>query len=288
MIKQCRACMKPLTLENTAPSFLERGFTICRHCNEKATKKLIAFKRIEIIKRLGNKCQCCGITEYCFLSIDHIMGGGHQESKKCRGKQYINKLIKMPQIKLIAKYQCLCFNCNYSKGFWGICPHTFINDESLIDNLPIANKTISNINLSKGEHRERKLILRRIQNIQLRLETVKAYGSKCVSCYEIHPLFMTLDHIHNNGSHDDKGHDFYAELRRLGYPGKNTQLQLMCHNCNAKKEYTNTRFNNVITLPSNYIVQSYSITKEEIAILNKEARNIYNLTIKSLGQVQST
>lgn len=81
---------------------------------------------------------------------------------------------------------------------------------------------------------------KKIYRLKLRLETMIAYGGKCVSCGETKNLFLTLDHINNNGSKDRKkiggGVDFYAYLKRLGFPGKDTQLQILCHNCNALKE----------------------------------------------------
>ena len=45
----------------------------------------------------------------------------NKEKKLLRGKSFISKLAKMENIKEI--YRCLCFNCNYCIGFWGVCEH---------------------------------------------------------------------------------------------------------------------------------------------------------------------
>lgn len=66
------------------------------------------------------KCACCGETEICFLSIDHINGGGNKERKQIKGNFYlwfINN--NFPE-----GYQVLCMNCQFGrKCNKGICPH---------------------------------------------------------------------------------------------------------------------------------------------------------------------
>lgn len=128
---KCRKCDIILTKENCSPSFLKRNLDICRKCNEKQNKDRVHQRRLLILERLGNKCGCCGINKISLLSIDHINGGGHKECKSMNYKKYISILYKMPLEELISKYQCLCFNCNYAKGFWGSCPHTWDKNEEL-------------------------------------------------------------------------------------------------------------------------------------------------------------
>lgn len=71
---------------------------------------------------------------------------------------------------------------------------------------------------------------------KLRTDIVTTYGSQCVCCKETEPLFLTLDHINNDGPEHKKllhckgGSKLYADVRRRGYP--NT-YRLMCYNCNA-------------------------------------------------------
>jgi hypothetical protein len=86
-------------------------------------------------------------------------------------------------------------------------------------------------------------IKRNIANYKERLhkDILKAYGGRCVCCSESHPLFLTLDHINNDGAQHRKsincgkgrgGTKFYAWVKRNNFP--NT-LQLLCWNCNCGK-----------------------------------------------------
>lgn len=74
-----------------------------------------------IVSQYGGKCNCCGEQEIKFLSIDHINNDGAEHRKVIgRGKLY-SWLIKNNFPK--DNFQLLCFNCNVTKGFYGICPH---------------------------------------------------------------------------------------------------------------------------------------------------------------------
>ena len=71
-------------------------------------------------------CSCCGETEFGFLTIDHVNGGGlkHRRTiKKKGGTSFYNWLRKsgFPN-----GFQVLCYNCNCSKGALGECPHEII------------------------------------------------------------------------------------------------------------------------------------------------------------------
>ena len=74
---------------------------------------------------------------------------------------------------------------------------------------------------------------------RLREEVFQHYGNKCVCCGEKNPLFLTLDHINNDGGEQKrklgsqgKGVNFYGWARKVGYP---EDLQLLCFNCNCGK-----------------------------------------------------
>lgn len=93
-------------------------------------------------------------------------------------------------------------------------------------------KNRSKINAYKAQLRKRD-----------KLKAIEAYGYSCVCCGETTPEFLTLDHVNNDGHWDAKkrrgekirsGPDFYARLRRQGFP-KNLGLQLLCFNCNCGK-----------------------------------------------------
>lgn len=74
--------------------------------------------------------------------------------------------------------------------------------------------------------------------VKLRLQIITAYGGCCVCCKEAEPKFLAVDHINNDGKLQRKkygtGINFYRYIIRNNFP---TDLQLLCHNCNAVKEY---------------------------------------------------
>ena|SRR5208282_747854 len=80
-------------------------------------------------------------------------------------------------------------------------------------------------------------------NTKARLEAYSHYSTtiipSCVCCGEQTILFLTIDHINNNGAEERKlinhgkngraGSAFYSWLKRQNYP---EGYQLMCYNCN--------------------------------------------------------
>lgn len=76
--------------------------------------------REEVIQHYGGRCACCGESQFEFLTIDHIHGGGTKHRESLGGANYFyNWLIKnnFPE-----GFQVLCMNCNWAKRF-GRCPH---------------------------------------------------------------------------------------------------------------------------------------------------------------------
>jgi hypothetical protein len=78
---------------------------------------------------------------------------------------------------------------------------------------------------------------------KVRAEMVAAYGGICAHCGEPDPIVLSLDHIADDGVADHKrhhnGHRLYRQLRRDGWPKE--KFQLLCHNCNYRKEYMKRR-----------------------------------------------
>lgn len=73
---------------------------------------------------------------------------------------------------------------------------------------------------------------------KLRFEIFKNYGLKCRCCGEDQLVFLTIDHIHNDGYEQRKelrlnaGQPFYYWLKRNNFP---KGFQTLCHNCNHAK-----------------------------------------------------
>jgi len=85
-----------------------------------ASQKKTRFnRRKRVLDHYGGKCACCENTQYEFLSIDHI-GGGGTKHRKTVGANIDRWLIKnnFPE-----GFRVLCHNCNFSLGLYGYCPH---------------------------------------------------------------------------------------------------------------------------------------------------------------------
>jgi hypothetical protein len=80
--------------------------------------------KLETIIAYGGECKCCGETNFEFLTVDHIYGGGNKQRKalKRAGGHTFYEWLKAQGFPRDL-YRLLCFNCNTSYGFWGYCPH---------------------------------------------------------------------------------------------------------------------------------------------------------------------
>jgi hypothetical protein len=72
----------------------------------------------------------------------------------------------------------------------------------------------------------------------LRDQVFRAYGECCACCGETERVFLTLDHIFNDGAAErgpgaGGGRATYHLVRRLGFP--KDRYQLLCRNCNWAK-----------------------------------------------------
>ena len=226
MEKYCRVCNCLLNIDNQHPSNVAIGVKLCKSCQSSERIKDYQRLKLSIITKLGLKCACCNRNEYELMTIDHIHGGGGKQKKTLRGHAYLVWLDKLPFDELLQDFRCLCYNCNYACGFWGECPHT-LNTRVLLDT-------------DECKDDQSKEAFRKVNRLKLKLETMLAYGNECAECGERETLFLTLDHINQNGKLDREdnhsGIEFYAFLRKKGFPGKGTQLQVLCHSCNAIDE----------------------------------------------------
>lgn len=76
-----------------------------------------------------------------------------------------------------------------------------------------------------------------------KLKVLEHYGNKCYCCGEDTLLFLTVDHINNDG-HEEKwpngtritGRHLYSKLVSRGFP---PTYQILCANCNHGKRMNN-------------------------------------------------
>lgn len=66
----------------------------------------------------GGKCECCGETEYGFLSLDHVNGQVGQKKDSAKST-WIKAIKTFPN----REYRVLCMNCNFAIRYGRICPH---------------------------------------------------------------------------------------------------------------------------------------------------------------------
>jgi hypothetical protein len=78
--------------------------------------------KLDALAAYGVHCQCCGVCETSFLTIDHIDGCSKEQRRtEGLGRQFYLWLKKNDYP---TGYQTLCFNCNMGRQVnGGICPH---------------------------------------------------------------------------------------------------------------------------------------------------------------------
>lgn len=93
------------------------------HPNKNATKRYRLRRKMECISAYGGKCMCCGETHLEMLTVDHKNNNGSEHRKTYTpGGSAIYILLK--KLGFPSEYQCLCFNCNFSRYLGnGVCIH---------------------------------------------------------------------------------------------------------------------------------------------------------------------
>jgi hypothetical protein len=118
---------------------------LCHNCNQKESLKLSRSKKTYKSEKLHNKnqlffkrlrtkclehyskgeikCACCEYDEIDALAIDHIDGGGNKQMRDLGFKSGHDLYQWLVKNNFPKGYRVLCFNCNFSNGLYGICPH---------------------------------------------------------------------------------------------------------------------------------------------------------------------
>lgn len=133
---KCKQCL-PRTAEFFQPLSCRRiGFeSYCLDCKSLQNRTRYIKKKLQVLHHYsGGKfcCQCCGVTNYEFLTIDHINGGGRAHRKRIKADSIYSWLI---QNNYPEGFRVLCLSCNGSHGFFGYCPHKGRPKDSLIASL---------------------------------------------------------------------------------------------------------------------------------------------------------
>lgn len=128
---QCITCL----LDKEENEFYRRvngkRYTECKSCcvkrGENNRKKQVLKLRKQIFSFYGDKCSCCGESNYKFLTIDHINnnGGAHKRSigngRKAPTIMFYRWIVKN---NFPDDLRLLCWNCNCGRSVnSGVCPH---------------------------------------------------------------------------------------------------------------------------------------------------------------------
>lgn len=170
-------------------------------------RKLCRSRKITVVNHYSNgtnTCKQCSENDMDVLTIQHIGGGGTAHRKKIGGNSRLHKWLidnHLPE-----GFEILCMGCN-QKDHVVRCK----------------------------ENRKIPWSAQVIRNDKLKIKAFDKYGSKCCKCGECDYDKLTFDHIEDGGSEDRR------QNRKLNYnwlvkgPVRN-DLQLLCANCNLKKE----------------------------------------------------
>jgi hypothetical protein len=94
---------------------------------EKSRKRGIAFRQKVLQEAFAffGPCACCGESNPMFLSLDHINGNGSEERRNGLYTITILEKLRREGWPEDAKkmYRFLCYNCNFTIGHYGYCPH---------------------------------------------------------------------------------------------------------------------------------------------------------------------
>lgn len=189
------------------------GYRCCSVCNIKSVsrkRRKMDQLRTEVFAAYGGSCNCCNLRTPEFLTIDHINGGGRKHQADIgSGIDFYRWLTKS---RFPMGFQILCWNCNCAKGQHKNCPH----------------REQRQYTTAQSRHR-----------LKLRLMVFDAYGGKCSCCAMNEEPFLTLDHVHGDGSkHRSKikqtsSLSMYRWARDNNFP---PSLQILCWNCNVGKQ----------------------------------------------------
>lgn len=123
-VKRCGICTDEKSLDDFYEGNGSQGREyFCKPCRKVYTRNYQQKLKQEVVDAYGGRCSCCGETEICFLSIDHIYGNGNKEEGRGRGGYKFYLWLKRQGFPK-DKYRLLCHNCNMGREVnGGICPH---------------------------------------------------------------------------------------------------------------------------------------------------------------------
>lgn len=197
---------------------------LCRKCR---TKRSAYNKRRRHLLRMKGLCIMCAKPariresrcDRCAKIVKAIM-------QRCRDKK---------------ANQRLCDNCHRSRVPGKKLCRIHLNQQTAVIKNRLAENRCVNCGRSKTKRKihnrlcDRCLAPRRRYKNRIKIEAISRYGGKCACCHISTPEFLTIDHIHGDGSKHRKalkGESIYKWLRRNRYP---SGFRVLCFNCNISR-----------------------------------------------------
>lgn len=76
----------------------------------------VAPMRSRALALFGGRCARCWFADHRALQIDHVAGGGRQDTRSRWSRAYYNRVLRSAEAK-DGRYQLLCANCNWIKRY---------------------------------------------------------------------------------------------------------------------------------------------------------------------------
>src|SRR5208282_113856 len=171
--------------------------------------------REECLTLLGGRCKRCGFSDYRALQIDHVYGGGSNDTDIKTSNFY-----KIVVQNIGKKYQLLCANCNWIKR----CENKeYGGSRGAILHYPSDYKEYAS------------------QSKYKRLELITLLGGICIRCAFTDVRALQIDHVHGNGNKVREKLSWWR-IYKLIREDKTGSYQVLCANCNWIKRTENKEF----------------------------------------------
>lgn len=77
-----------------------------------------------VLDHYGRSCECCGESNECFLTVDHIVEINSKKKRQELGHNGIYQWLVRNNFPL--GFRIMCYNCNCGRSKYdGVCPHKF-------------------------------------------------------------------------------------------------------------------------------------------------------------------
>lgn len=182
-LKICSRCLVPTPVNDFYVRKTGRRQAECKSCSRKRNdawraqpkvkadhliywRKRRAQAKAAVFAAYGDKCACCGETEKCFLSIDHVNNDGAKFRREVLGNRTLagfHTYRWLMRHNFPKGYQVLCMNCQWGKKLnSGICPHQVTCNDYPFMGVPSSDgkrsateKSVEDIVCSPDESRSR-------------------------------------------------------------------------------------------------------------------------------------